>query len=548
VTVPAVFDAAGSPLLPSRGTFSVTLQDSQRHAGDEALGLVRRVDEERLLEERPPEPRQPASSGDLNFLLMMGGRGLPTDKGAGQFDIPWTPRSPADGKPAHEGVLVISDYLLLDAVTAPIIKSLTIPADKIAVSRGDATTPAHASLTKPHDLKDGVRLTKFEATMDATGKVVLVVGAEKFEPLKFNLFKIEGLSLVVVQERTVALQIGSDDKGDLSVTVVSDKTADPQGAVVGDHELTVAEYLALVGDLIVDWGTFLQAELNLLADKDEVAKHLGDFSAAAQARVNQAVQLPGAAVFSFGKPRVEGGLLKYDADYIEMPALETPKAQPFQIGDFPRMGPEGKETSDHTEPVLVGEALVNYRMVDDPDYTGRQAQDNPYYVLRREQFWSRLYRHGWPPHEEVTDTATWRVAMSKEQADSMEQATHMRVTAGCRLAFKDFVSAEVQTEIGNELRMDVETTTRTETEETHQQTINHQATETAYTAALWTIVDRFTLCRRDRYPIKTWDYVHGKDQVEVDVSGGDSPKPAPVEPLTDPLKEEAVGAGAGVAS
>ncbi len=100
----------------------------------------------------------------------------------------------------------------------------------------------------------------------------------------------------------------------------------------------------------------------------------------------------------------------------------------------------------------------------------------------------------------------------------MEKVANMRVTAGCKLAFGDYVSAEAQTEIANELRMGLETTTRTESEQSFTQQVTHEMTDSAYTVAMWTVVDLFTLCRADRYPIRTWEFVHGEDYLEVDVS------------------------------
>ncbi len=510
ITVPAVFDPTGSPLLPSHGSFSVTLAPPP--AGGSNIAV----------------------SGDLNFLLMMGGRSLPSAATAGTFASPWVPR-PVDGRPPeHDGVFVISDFLLLEAIAVPILRDkFKLDSSKFSLTR-DANGHGRISLTTPHPLGDDVTMTACNVWVDrgGSGEIVFEVHAEKSERLQIKHVDLSVLAVIIPQIRTLALKVSPNAKGDLAFSISRDQTEkqtvriDPNFTVSGIADL--AKYLMLVpavllgpifGVVYAATTAIADAIKSATTDEDEVGEYLNGLDGTLKESANASVELPGTSVLAFSASRFAGPLLMFDADYIDPPELIQPEHPPFSIPDFPRMG-EGDRpvaTSDRTTPVVVGEALMTYRMVNDPDLVGRQATENPYYILRREQYWKRLYHKGWQPHTEARDTSQWRVSMSAEDTTSMSKTAGMRITAGCRLAFNDYVSAEVQTEIANELRMEIDHTARSEVEQTHTEEVTHQATDCAYTVSIWSIVDRFTLLRADRYCVKTWEYVHGDDHVEVDV-------------------------------
>jgi hypothetical protein len=488
IRVPTVRDPS-TPFVPSSASFSITMAPAA-----------------------PTAPQAP-QGGDLNFLLCMAGHPLPTDPKAGLFDSPWTSRP--GGKPAHDGALVISDHVILDTIARPMILKAYAGAS-LTLDVGDATNPSRLHLTAPLATGDDVSLTACEATVH-DGIIDLLLHVEKSERLQIGSVDFSFVTVIIPHERRIGLKVVTDATGDLGLSVASDVSTNLDVRVesnfhVGSIE-DVVKYLVvplgvIYGTLAVAVEGIALAIKSATTDQAEVDAVQGRFSVLGS-DLDVGIELPGSAVLKFTGPRLDGRVLVYDADYVEFPKVREPEIKPFMLAPFPRLGVPPQQLPHETEPQLVGETVVSYRLISDPTLPGRQWSDMPYYLLSRSQLWSLVFNRTWGLRDDQ-ETLTYRQTMTSEATQSMEQMTNLRVTAGGKLGYKDFVSIEAATEISSELRMDRDDSQRVEDESSLQQIITYTHRDVGYTEAIWTIVDRLELRRSDGYTIGSWDAPYGE--------------------------------------
>lgn len=193
------------------------------------------------------------------------------------------------------------------------------------------------------------------------------------------------------------------------------------------------------------------------------------------------------------------------------PLLPAIEAEPGKIGDVPRL----KKVSLvdfplKTEPKIVAVSLVPATMVNDPTYSDKVAQmeANPYYIGVRRQYWSREDKHGYSfEHKqgegsnfketityEVTNRSTktseeiwgWKFSINAENSVSAKE-DGVGFTATQGMAFE--ISRQFRTEMVEENIIQQKSEKSVGRE--------YDASEEDFVIVGWSLVDRYTLYKKD---------------------------------------------------
>lgn len=185
------------------------------------------------------------------------------------------------------------------------------------------------------------------------------------------------------------------------------------------------------------------------------------------------------------------------------PVLDLPNISYPGIGDIHRMTSYKPTPSAKTEPVEVGALAYPFPLVNDPAYDRRrQAQENPYYILRRYGYWERVYsyEHGGASNYTHTDKTT--VGLTTTNARTVEDTTNISVTAEASFGFKG-VGASLSTTISRELKV----TTTTEEVKNHSREVTitreYQAGKRV-TEGIWYRSDKYVLQRLNGTVVLEW--------------------------------------------
>lgn len=173
------------------------------------------------------------------------------------------------------------------------------------------------------------------------------------------------------------------------------------------------------------------------------------------------------------------------------------------IGDIHRMTSYEPTQSNQTEPVEIAAMAYPFVLVHDPYYDRqRQAQEYPYYILRRKGFWQReySYEHGGAGDFNMSEQTT--VGLTTTAAATVEHTASISVTAEAGFGLHGF-GASLTATISNELMVTT----------THEEVRNHSKQETIQrsyhadkrvTEAVWYRNDRYVLERLDGTVVLSW--------------------------------------------
>jgi len=191
------------------------------------------------------------------------------------------------------------------------------------------------------------------------------------------------------------------------------------------------------------------------------------------------------------------------------PEVRPGEAEPGEIGDVPRIQGFGQPPPERSAPKLIGEVLLPAVYVDEPGFDKfEQVLANPYYILRREQFWDRGPERGayleHDGHTERTVKVTTKVGIKETTSQSIEDTLGVKVSVNAKFNYSG-QSAEIGTEISKTLKVAQTTSQEKMVEETHEETVNFPKGD-RFVRVIWTMVDRYTLERMlDRSPVDTWE-------------------------------------------
>ncbi len=183
--------------------------------------------------------------------------------------------------------------------------------------------------------------------------------------------------------------------------------------------------------------------------------------------------------------------------------IDLPDITDVSIGDIHRMTSYQPTPSARTNPVEVGAMAYPFPLVADPLLgRQRQAQENPYYILRRFGFWERVYSYEHGGASDYRHREETTVGLTTTNARTVEDTTSISVTAEASFGFKGF-GASLSTTISRELKV---TTTHEEVTQ-HSRVVefirDYQAGRRV-TEAIWLRSDRYVLERLNGIEVLDW--------------------------------------------
>ncbi|MBT2492923.1 RICIN domain-containing protein [Streptomyces sp. ISL-96] len=183
--------------------------------------------------------------------------------------------------------------------------------------------------------------------------------------------------------------------------------------------------------------------------------------------------------------------------------LDLPDITHPGVGDIHRMTSYQPTPSAKTDPVEVGAMAYPFPLVQDPAYDRRrQAQENPYYILRRYGFWERVYSYEHGGASNYTHTEKTTVGLTTTNAKTVEETTSISVSAEASFGFKG-VGASLSSTISHELKV----ITTHEEVKSHSKEVtierNYEAGRRV-TEAIWYRSDKYVLERLNGTTVLDW--------------------------------------------
>ncbi|MFF9645308.1 RICIN domain-containing protein [Kitasatospora aureofaciens] len=232
----------------------------------------------------------------------------------------------------------------------------------------------------------------------------------------------------------------------------------------------------------------------IINNKSQLNLNVVGFSTSQSANVEQYIKVSGAN-FDF-----ERWLLEPVDEY--KPILDLRPGED-SIGDIIRLTGYANPTPSSTTPVLVGSMAYPFPLVTDPAYSReRQARENPYYIMRKYGYWTKVYYYEHGGASEYTHKETTRVGLTSSSSTTVEETTSISVTAEASFAFKGF-GASLSSTFTQELKV---TTTETVTEESSREVeiTRTYAAKDHVAEAIWYRDDKYVLERLDGSKVLEW--------------------------------------------
>ncbi|MFC3983099.1 RICIN domain-containing protein [Streptosporangium jomthongense] len=183
--------------------------------------------------------------------------------------------------------------------------------------------------------------------------------------------------------------------------------------------------------------------------------------------------------------------------------LNLPTFEGVTIGDIHRLTSFEHPDKDTTDPVEVANFAYPFPLITDQAYDRRrQAQLNPYYILRRYGYWRRVFQYEHGGASEYTEKQTTHVGLTSLNSEQVEKTTSTSVSAGASFGFKGFGSSISET-FAEQMKVTVtnqeitETWAEQEISRTYKQGIR-------VSEALWYREDNYVLERLDGTMLIKW--------------------------------------------
>lgn len=183
--------------------------------------------------------------------------------------------------------------------------------------------------------------------------------------------------------------------------------------------------------------------------------------------------------------------------------LNLPTFEDAHIGDIHRMtdfAPTPKETTDRVEVAAFAYPFVFVR---DESYSRqRQAKENPYYILRKYGYWTRVFFHEHSGASEYTRTEGVTVGLTSKEAKSVEETTSISVSAEASFGFKGFGSS-IRNTFAQEMKVTVTTEQITESSKTETHELRYPEGKHV-SEAIWYRDNDYVLERLDGTKVIEW--------------------------------------------
>jgi Insecticidal Crystal Toxin, P42/Ricin-type beta-trefoil lectin domain-like len=215
------------------------------------------------------------------------------------------------------------------------------------------------------------------------------------------------------------------------------------------------------------------------------------------------------------------------------PLLEEGEYEPGQIPEIPRLQGFDRHPPERSAFYLIGETIIPATMVQDPNLPDMalRVQKNPYYILRREQYWDRtrcsggdpcLYEHDGHTTKHYETEITY--GYSREQSNAMQRTTDTKLDFEGKFVYGE-QSLNIKYAVENQLK--VEESTKTKYEESKRVKASLDIPNERFIVCNWVLVNRYTLFNLAREKINSWNVV----QYGTGVSDG---YPRPLETTLQP--------------
>lgn len=201
-------------------------------------------------------------------------------------------------------------------------------------------------------------------------------------------------------------------------------------------------------------------------------------------------------------------------DEKDPPAVEEGHYAAGAIPGIPRLQRFDQHPPERSDVYLIGETILPATLVDDPSLPDivLRVRRNPYYILRREQYWDRtqcsggdpcLYEHDGHTTKHYETEITY--GYSKSQAKSMAQKTGFKLSADGKVVFNPTVSGSLSTTILKELQ--VQESTTTEYKESIRETATLDIPAERFIVCNWVLVNLYTLLNMQREEVSRWTVI-----------------------------------------
>ncbi|MFE6848251.1 RICIN domain-containing protein [Streptomyces sp. NPDC057686] len=173
------------------------------------------------------------------------------------------------------------------------------------------------------------------------------------------------------------------------------------------------------------------------------------------------------------------------------------------IPDITRLTGYSPPSRDRTAETLVGSVLIPFPFINDPVLTRpRQAQENPYYVLKRFGYWRNVYYYEHSGASSYTKSETVTVGLTTSNSKQVEHTAGVKVTAKTEFSFFGAAS-EISVEAEYQLKTST-TSTNTATNTTTTTIQRDYQAGKRRAEAIWYREDRFVLERLNGQKVVDW--------------------------------------------
>ncbi|GGZ50068.1 hypothetical protein GCM10010387_50480 [Streptomyces inusitatus] len=197
--------------------------------------------------------------------------------------------------------------------------------------------------------------------------------------------------------------------------------------------------------------------------------------------------------------------LEVEDEYRPVLDLAPVPAGPADIGDVVRLTGFAQPSQQQTAPVLIGQVALPFPLVTDSALPRtRQGIDSPYYLLKRHGYWKLAHYHDHTGATQQTRTQQITVGLTSANAQQVQTATGISVTADASFVYGG-PTAALATTISSGLKVTNGSSSSTTPESSRTQTISRVYPQGGRVAeALWYKEDKYTLTRLDGTVVIEW--------------------------------------------
>jgi Insecticidal Crystal Toxin, P42 len=201
-----------------------------------------------------------------------------------------------------------------------------------------------------------------------------------------------------------------------------------------------------------------------------------------------------------------------------VPATQTGHS-PGQVPDAPRVTALGVKPPEKSDRHLIGEVVVPAHFISDPAFGDPviKVMTNPYYILKREQYWDNGPERGyyWDHGAGVERTyeSTIRVGITQQSQATVERTLGFKTTLNGQISFKLPVRggelggmASISHEITQGLKVTIQNTDTLVEERVDKITVRIAAGQRQVQVG-WSLVDHYSLRREDGTIVYEWEVV-----------------------------------------